>query len=227
MHASPPSGAARPLPVTVRGRRTRASIIDAAATLMYQQGVSMTSLDDVLAAAGSGKSQLYHYFDSKADLVAAVIERQLELVLAQQPSLQHIESWDGIETWAAEIVHAHSVPGGPFACPLGTIAAELKNDDSFRRILDAAFREWEAPLARGLQRMQDRGDLVAEADPARLATTVIAGLQGGMLLARVRGELAPLQDALGGAVAQLHRWEAKTPSRRRRARSPVDSHRNR
>src|ERR1700756_1062866 len=210
----------RALPVTERGRRARASIIDAAASLMYQNGVSVTSLDDVLAAAGSGKSQLYHYFDSKADLVAAVIERQLELVLAQQPSLPHIESWDGIETWAAEIVHAHSAPGGPFACPLGTIAAELKNDDAFRRILDAAFRQWEAPLARGLQRMQDRGDLVAEADPARLATTVIAALQGGMLLARVRGDIMPLQDALGSAVAELHRWESKARRRRQPASTP-------
>ena len=54
---------------------------------MYQRGVGLTTLEDVLAAAGAGKSQLYHYFDSKADLVAAVIERQLESVLAQQPTL--------------------------------------------------------------------------------------------------------------------------------------------
>src|ERR1700680_972272 len=101
MSASTPAESGRALPVTERGRRARASIIDAAATLMYQRGVSMTSLDDVLAAAGSGKSQLYHYFDSKADLVAAVIERQLQLVLAQQPGLQNIDSWEGIEAWAA------------------------------------------------------------------------------------------------------------------------------
>ncbi|WP_394327032.1 TetR/AcrR family transcriptional regulator, partial [Mycobacteroides abscessus] len=50
--------------------------MDAAATLMYHNGVSTTSLDDVLTAAGAGKGQMYHYFDGKADLVAAVIERQ-------------------------------------------------------------------------------------------------------------------------------------------------------
>ena len=98
------NAAERPLPVTERGRRSRALIIDAAATLMYQRGVSMTSLDDVLAAADSGKSQLYYYFDNKADLVAAVIQRQLQLVLARQPRLQQIDSWDGIEAWAAEIL---------------------------------------------------------------------------------------------------------------------------
>lgn len=78
MHGSLPDEAERPLPLTERGCRTRASIVDAAATLMYQRGVCATSLDDVLAAAGSGKSQLYQYFADKADLVAAVIERQLE-----------------------------------------------------------------------------------------------------------------------------------------------------
>jgi AcrR family transcriptional regulator len=217
-------GVARVLPVTERGRRARAAIIDAAATLMYQRGVAMTSLDDVLAAAGSGKSQLYHYFESKADLVAAVIDRQLELVLAEQPSLEHIDSWDGIEAWVAEILQEQSAPGGPFACPLGTMAAELKNDETFRPRLDAAFRRWEAPLARGLQTMQDRGDLVVAADPARLATTVIAALQGGMLLARVRGDLTPLQDALVSAVAQLRQWEPKARPRRRRAAPPVTDH---
>lgn len=212
----------RALPVTERGRRARASIIDAAATLMYQKGVSMTSLDDVLAAAGSGKSQLYHYFDSKADLVAAVIERQLELVLARQPTLAHIESWDGIDAWVSEILTAHSAPGGPFACPLGTMAAELKNDPTFRPLLDNAFRRWEAPLARGLQTIQDRGELVADADPNRLASTVIAALQGGMLLARVRGDIAPLRDTLEGAVEQLRHWRATPSGRRRPMRTGVD-----
>jgi TetR/AcrR family transcriptional regulator, transcriptional repressor for nem operon len=212
----------RALPATERGRRARASIIDAAATLMYQKGVSMTSLDDVLAAAGSGKSQLYHYFDSKAGLVAAVIERQLELVLARQPGLTHIESWDGIEAWVSDILAAHSVPGGPFACPLGTMAAELKNDDTFRPLLDDAFRRWEDPLARGLQAIQDRGELVANADPHRLASTVIAALQGGMLLARVRGDIAPLRDTLEGAVAQLRHWRATPSGRRRPTRAGAD-----
>jgi AcrR family transcriptional regulator len=216
MSASSSAASGRALPVTERGRRARASIIDAAATLMYQKGVSMTSLDDVLAAAGSGKSQLYHYFDSKADLVAAVIERQLELVLARQPTLAHIESWEGVDAWVSEILTTHSAPGGPFACPLGTMAAELKNDPTFRPLLDDAFRRWEAPLARGLQTIQDRGELVADADPRRLASTVIAALQGGMLLARVRGDIAPLRDTLEGAVAQL-RQSRPTPSARRRS----------
>ena len=178
---------------------------------MYHNGVTATSLDDVLATAGSGKSQLYHYFTDKADLVGAVIERQLELVLAAQPGLNRVDSWAGISAWAGDVVAMHSAPGGPFACPLGTMAAELKNDENFRPQLDAAFRRWEAPLAKGLRVMQDRGELVVGADPERLATGIIAALQGAMLLARVRGEVAVIEHALASAINELRRWAAPDP----------------
>ncbi len=65
-------------PVTSRGRQTKARIVAVAAELMYAQGVATTSVDDVLAAAGVGKSQFYHYFSSKTELVAAVQRHQLD-----------------------------------------------------------------------------------------------------------------------------------------------------
>ncbi|WP_293235758.1 TetR/AcrR family transcriptional regulator [Mycolicibacterium sp.] len=225
MQTGPPDGV-RALPTTERGRRTRAAIIDAAATLMYERGVAMTSLDEVLAAAGSGKSQLYHYFSNKSDLVGAVIERQLEWILEeQQPYLDQTDSWTGIQEWAARYLDLHAPPEGPFACPLGTMAAELKNDEAFRPLLDAAFRRWELPLADGLRAMKRRGEIKRSADPDRLAATVIAALQGGMLLARVRNDVTVLKDALSSAIAELHRWEAQarpktvsTPTARTRRR---------
>ncbi len=177
--------------------------------MMYQRGVGSTSLDDVLDAAGSGKSQLYHYFENKSDLVAAVVERQLEWVMqTQRPAIDHTDTWAGINAWAEHVLTVHEAPGGPFACPLGTMAAELKNDPAFRPALDAAFRQWEQPLAQGLTAMKARGELVRNAEPHRLASMVIAALQGGMLLARLRDDITSLRDAMGIALGELHRWEA-------------------
>jgi TetR/AcrR family transcriptional regulator, transcriptional repressor for nem operon len=51
-----------PRSLTVRGAATRARIVEAAAALIYEHGVERTSLDDVMAASGASKSQLYHYF---------------------------------------------------------------------------------------------------------------------------------------------------------------------
>jgi AcrR family transcriptional regulator len=180
--------------------------VEAAAMLMYQRGVRATSLDDVLAVAGCGKSQLYHYFGDKAELVGAVIDRQLETVLAAQPALTRIESWPTFDAWLAGIVQMHSAPGGPFACPLGKLAAELMDDDAFRPRLDAAFGRWVALLAAGLCAMRKRGDLTADAQPDRLAATIIASLQGGMLVGRVRADINPMRDAVDVARVQLRRW---------------------
>ncbi|AWG69333.1 TetR/AcrR family transcriptional regulator [Mycobacteroides abscessus] len=91
---SSPTSATK-LPATAHGRRTRAAIVDAAAQMMYQKGVAATSLDDILAASSTGKSQLYHYFKDRSDLVKAVVERQTELVLAAQPTLSQIDSMEG------------------------------------------------------------------------------------------------------------------------------------
>lgn len=190
-------------PATERGRRSRAAIVDAAATMMYERGVGATSLDDVLAAAGCGKSQLYHYFADKSDLVRAVIDRQLELILEAQPAIARVDSWAGLRRWADQIVEMHRVPGGPFACPLGSMAAELKNDDSYAPSLDAAFGRWEGLLAVGLHKMRERGQLRRSADPALLAKSLIAALQGGMLLARIHGNADVLQNAVDNALAAL------------------------
>ena len=179
--------------------------------MMYENGVVAASLDDVLAASGTGKSQLYHYFSGKSELVAAVIERQLERVLAAQPGLAEVDSMTGIERWARAVLRVHRQPGGPFACPLGSIAAELKNDPAFRPALAAAFAKWERPFADGLRAMQKRGELSRREKPDRLAASIVAALQGGMLLARISDDITPLRDAVNLAVDNIRRRLVDSP----------------
>ena len=190
---------------TERGRRTRAAIVDTATRMMYETGVGATSLDEILAASGTGKSQLLDYFSDKSELVAAVVERQLEQVLAAQPGLSEVNSMQGIEKWARAVVRMHRQPGGPFACPLGSMAAELKNDPAFRPALAAAFARWERPFADGLRQMQKRGELGRREKPDRLAAAIVAALQGGMLLARISEDVTPLRDAVNMAVDNVRR----------------------
>src|SRR5436309_3423758 len=88
-----------PRTLTARGAATRARIVEAAADLIYAHGVERTSLDDVMAASGVSKSQLYHYFADKDALVLDVIARQTERVLdAQRP---HLEALDLLPASAA------------------------------------------------------------------------------------------------------------------------------
>ena len=57
--------------------RTRRAILDAAAAEFSRRGPAGARIDAIAAAAGANKRMLYHYFDSKEGLLAAVLEDSL------------------------------------------------------------------------------------------------------------------------------------------------------
>ena len=162
-------------PLTVKGERTRGKIVDAAAGLMLNDGVAGTTIEDVCAAAGVGRSQVYHYFDDKGELVRAVIERQAELVFSgQEPHLAHIQGWESWEAWRDFVVEIQRNAGCVGGCPLGSLASELADEDELtRQILVTSFERWERAFRVGVQRMHALGLLCADADTARLATMLL------------------------------------------------------
>jgi TetR/AcrR family transcriptional repressor of nem operon len=194
-----PSSLPEPV-LTARGRATRDRIVAAAAAFMHQRGVAGTSLDDVRSATGTSKSQLYHYFADKSALVGAVIQRQVQQVLdAQQPELDSIDSLAGLRRWRDRVVDMNRKAGALGGCPLGRLAAELTQADRCAPVeLVAGFADWEHRLAAGLRRMQARGELVAEPDP--LAAGLLAAMQGGLLLAQATGSPLLLEAALDLAL---------------------------
>lgn len=55
----------------------RQAVLDAAVAEFGQHGYAAASLNRILIAAGLSKGAFYYYFDDKADLAAAVLEREL------------------------------------------------------------------------------------------------------------------------------------------------------
>lgn len=206
--------------LTTRGRASRDRIVRAATRLMLERGVAATSIDDVLQEADASKSQLYHYFANKRDLVNAVISRAEDLVLAaQQPHLSSLDSWAAIDAWFDQIVALKQRHGCETGCPLGTLTSELAAvDDHACAELDAAFGRWQAHLTSGLTAMRDRGELRADANVEALAIATIASLQGGLLLAKASRTTRPLRIALDAARGHL-RTHAATASNDRRQRN--------
>jgi len=191
-------------PATARGRRSRGAIVEAAADLFYAHGVAATSLDQVLERSGAGKSQLYHYFPAgKRDLSAAVVDRQIERVLGNQPRLYAIERFTDLTTWADDVATLHRAPGGPFDCPLGSLAAELDRDPELRPVVAAAFQRWLAPLRDAAARLQAAGELGDAEDPDLVAERILVTLQGAMVLGRALGDPVLMRRSLDALLAGL------------------------
>ncbi len=63
----------------------RNGLLDPAAEEFAAHGFAGASLNRVLARAGLSKGAFYYYFDDKADLLAAVLERSWEVLLPADP----------------------------------------------------------------------------------------------------------------------------------------------
>jgi TetR/AcrR family transcriptional regulator, transcriptional repressor for nem operon len=194
-------------PKTGRGRASRERIVERAAELFAGRGISATSLDEVLAAAGAGKGQFYHYFRSRDELAAAAVGfRCAQVVSGLTEALGAVSSLAGLEQALAGYVAGFEQSGLP-GCPIGTLASEVAGRNEDARLQAAAgFDAWERLLAQALERMRQRGELRADAEPARMATGLLAILEGGMVLSQARKDIASLQVAVEAGLSQVRAW---------------------
>jgi TetR/AcrR family transcriptional repressor of nem operon len=192
-------------PRTHRGAVTRERIVHAAARIVFSRGVVETSVEEVLTASNASPSQLHRYFANKEAVIEAVVDFQVNSVLAgQQSLLARVDSVSGLREWADAFVAMNRTRGGVGLCPIGALVGQLAEQSSAARAkLEDAFRMWESYLAAALRRMQERGELDAAADLAELGTGIMAALQGGLVLAHARRSEQPVRTALALAVDRV------------------------
>jgi AcrR family transcriptional regulator len=75
------------------GRDTRNTIIQAADSLFYSEGVKSVGVDEIAARAGITKRTLYYHFESKDALIAAYLEAKDGPTLDRYKAL--FEKYDG------------------------------------------------------------------------------------------------------------------------------------
>ena len=86
---------------------------------------------------------------------------------------------------------------GKGGCPLGSLAGQLaETDPHARALLAGGFGQWQAAIGEGLRRLHQAGQLPDTTDPDALAVTLLATLQGGLLLAQVQRDPRPLETAV-------------------------------
>ncbi|BBY31790.1 TetR/AcrR family transcriptional regulator [Mycolicibacterium sediminis] len=182
--------------LTAKGRRTRARIIDVAARLIWERGVTATTLEDVKLAAEVSSSQLYHYFVDKERLVNAVIEHQADKLVNTTEDAD-LGTTERLAAWRDLVIEHASAIHGQGGCPLGSLGSQLAEaDPAARTLVSAGFGRWTRAIQDAMRSLHGQGRLREGLDPDDLAVTVLAALQGGLLLAQVHRDPRPLQTTL-------------------------------
>ncbi len=189
--------------MSAKGEKTRSEIVDTAKQLFYEKGYHPTSFTDIVDAAGILRGNIYHYFKTKDDILAAVVEQRLAEFRAM------LGEWDKTEVAPkarlarfAEMLIGRRDDLSRYGCPVGTLNAELgKAADNPAKPLFDLFRDW---LVRQFEAL-GHGE---ESDA--LALHLLGRAQGIAVITHVYRDPRLLADEVG----RLRAWiEALAPVR--------------
>jgi len=186
-----------PRPRGTKRARTREKLLDAAAALFQERGITAVSLDAVAARAGLTKGAIYGSFASKGDLVVAVANERIERGLV---------AFDGTTPVREQLrrIVRQALGGTPAGHAYFTFLVELdlyvlSRAELGRRFLSAA-RERHATSAVNLERFSDELAL----PPLEFALAVQA-LVRGLLFHRASFPDLVTEDAALAALERLLR----------------------
>jgi AcrR family transcriptional regulator len=191
--------------------RHRGAIVRAAATLFRRNGYAATGINEIAEVSGAPKGSLYHYFPKGKDEIAEAAVR-----FAGKGVVATLEKLEREHQSAASMMRAYcrllagwmAKSGFRDGCPIATTLLESAPQSSeMAAVGREAFAGWCGVIARALAR-----DGFGKVEARRLATLAVSSIEGALILARVEGSAAPIEDVAKSLTAALR---VKTPMRRR------------
>ncbi|EIF00588.1 transcriptional regulator [Saccharomonospora glauca K62] len=171
---------------------TRQRMLRTAAELLRTQGYHATGLNQVLTASAAPKGSLYFHFPGGKEQLAGEaltlagreLATTLESVLAEAGGLT-----EGLEAMVDHLAEGLEASNFRQGCPLSTTALDAGADsEPIRQACSGGFDAWHHVL---VDHLASHGVEPEAAD--ELATTVLAAVEGALLLARTRRDVTPLR----------------------------------
>ncbi|MCK8516616.1 TetR/AcrR family transcriptional regulator [Methylonatrum kenyense] len=190
-------------------RSTRKRILDAAAELFQRRGFSGFSYQHIAAQLGVRNAAIHYHFPSKADLGVALLSRYRDSFRwwTEQVERQGLTPAQKVARFL-ELESRYCLEGK--VCPLGVVCVEFENVTQAVQAEAAGLAaDLETWLAAVLEEGRRAQDIRLEGASRAVAVAILAQLQGGLQLARLRGSrhfqdvLQQVRDGLGISSAGL------------------------
>ncbi len=171
-----------------KGERTRDHILAQSAAVFNQHGYAATSMSDLMLATKLEKGGIYNHFASKEqlsleafDYAVALIEHRYEAALEKRNTT--IDRLSAVMEVFLEFIHDPVLPGG---CPV--LNAAIESDDSnenLRQRTKLVLTGWRTRIQGIIEMGIARGELQAGTDASKLATVMLATLEGAVMMSKV------------------------------------------
>ena len=168
---------------------SRERMVASAASLLGARGVKATSFTEVLKASRAPRGSIYHHFpQGKPQLVREALSRTSAQILAYQRSCRADTPAGVVEHFVNLFRRSLTDSGCRSGCPVaGVVIDTYSGRGPFRWVARGSFRSWisllsEQLVAVGMPRSAARS----------LSVTTLASIEGGLILCRAEGSIAPL-----------------------------------
>jgi AcrR family transcriptional regulator len=183
--------------MTERNRSPRERMVFSAAQLIRRDGVTSTSMRDVVEHARAPRGSLQHYFPGgKEQLVNEAVEwaaryasSRIDRFLAgmRRPTPSRL-----FAAMAGQWTDEFESAGFGVGCPLAAATIDCADSvASTRAAIAAGFEGWQRPVAEALVGMG-----VPARKASSLAVLMISALEGAIMLARAQRDTAPLRTVV-------------------------------
>ncbi len=188
-----------------KGEKTREHILKTTRAILVANGFHNTSISDIIKASGVKKGNLYYHFASKEDIGLEVLEDAKEeffQFLAQSfqghsPCAKVVNSCQAI---FAEQKKNNFVGG----CLFGNAALEMSDlNPRFSEVIHGVFAHWVDEIERHLSMAGEGSLLLGNVSSALMAKTIVATIEGGIMMSRVSKDQADLKECLVVIAAML------------------------
>ncbi|MFD9500014.1 TetR/AcrR family transcriptional regulator [Streptomyces sp. NPDC060035] len=170
-----------------KGAETRDRLLDATQELIETGGYYGAGLNQVIAVSGAPRGSLYFHFPGGKDqLVGESVRRagqSIEVALGDlaDSCTSMVELVDGV---LRHLGGRLEESGWHRGCPVATVALETSAvNDPLQEACSEVYTSWEAAL---------RAQLTGRPDADDLAVTILALVEGALLLARAHRSREPL-----------------------------------
>jgi TetR/AcrR family transcriptional repressor of nem operon len=179
-----------------KGQITRQRIIELAAPLFNQRGYAGCSMQDILEATGLKKGGVYRHFSGKEELAAEAFRYSLsQAAKIRTPSANPSEGTvERLQRVVEQFVEEPSpVAGG---CPILNTAIDADDGNPLlRKLARQGLQDWRSRIMQIAQDGVARGEIRTGVEPQAVANTIIATLEGALMISRLEGKKSALFDA--------------------------------
>jgi len=179
-----------------KSERTRNFIIESTAEIFNKKGYIGTSLSDIIEATGFSKGCIYGNFQNKEEVALAAFDYNLAKIaqLVSRQMASACSSLDKLMVYVNIYDHYRIPPFPDGGCPIMNTAIE--SDDTNNILKDKAAKaigKWEEQIVGIIFSGIAKGELKNTIEPLQYASSIIAMLEGGMMLSKATNNQTQLQ----------------------------------